>query len=573
MNINDIKELVDGSDQFTDEDMEMLLLGMQMANSFIVPVSEAENDPEKTYLDGKITEFEFVANIVDNKMPDPKYITLVDKETFLVVDVGNDHSVQCEQDIDRFTGFQAVAVADALCKMKVSMEEDHVDFVMLTSHDVDNYSGPYSTLDVFQPPRLKTSVDDDVIAIQKKVYRSLLNKMVTEDDKLIYIGGDFGAASLRKYNYPIDCVFFNEVPYYKSIEDRKINHTDGEDFLIDISDVERLKELLSGYTLILHNFLFGEVYKILLTLDLTKITLVAMGLEVDKEDKDIYKPGKKICRYLEEYSIDSQSAEKFKMQILYDAEDYYIVYMDHGRYVDYKPYDYEVMIPFYELDTWEINRYYQVYNHFCVFMSGPKSIHYKISYSIPDGPIRTSEVINGVVNIGGYDILIRNLNGRLLSYSNNQIFDVSMNAPYWQRRMYLVNAGVVFNTYVGSSRIITNMCKFKEFITAGEVCFHEYVKEKHVKPYIELRNIGLNPLIKSLVYDSRAISHIFYNFQGGKIPVGALRVTLREDGSIILDDLGDFYLITTLSFSRKLYLKIEADEVISDFGDIGIDLD
>jgi len=412
-----------------------------------------------------------------------------------------------------------------------------------------------------------------LLLYKKKVYRSLLNKIVTEDDKVVYIGGDFGTASLRKYNYPIDCVFFNEVPYYKSIQDRKVNHTEGEDFLIDFLDVEGFKKFLSSYTLILHNFLFGDIYEVLLTLNLKKITLVAMGLEVDKDDKDIYRPSEKGCRYLEEYPIDSQLAEKFKLQVLYEAKDYYVVYMDHGRYVDYKPYDYEVMIPFYELDTWEINRYYQVYNHFCVFMSGPKSVHYNTSYSIPDGLIRTSQVINGVVNIGGYDILIHNLDGRLLSHVNNQIVDVSINAPYWQRRMYLVNAGVVFNSYVGGSRIITNMCKFKEFITAGEVCFHEYVKEKHIKPYIELRNIGLNPLIKSLVYDPRAVSHIFYNFQGGKIPVGALRVTLREDGSIILDDLGDFYLITTLSFSRKLYLRIEVDEVTCGLGNIETNFD
>jgi hypothetical protein len=561
MDFSQIMALVSGSDQYSSDDYEILKRGMEMLNRQVISQEEAEEDLDKAFSDGKITEIIFTSDLIDNKSDDPKYISLISEPEFLVLKVGSDQAIECSTEIDRYVGFQAVEVGNMLAKVKENMIEDHVEFRLLTTDIVEEYIGPYNTLDVFQPPRLITSVDDDVIATQKKVYRSYLNKLITDEDRVIYINGDFGAVAMRKYQYKVDCLFFSDAAREKSTQDRLINNTEGEDFFFEFEDKEKWVSLLSTYTVIMHNFLFGDVYKVLQTLDKSRISLIAMGTIADTNDKDIYLPSSEKYGFIEEYPINYQLAEKFKFQILHDDPDYYVVQMDHGRYIDYKPYNYQIMVPFHELDNWVVNRYYQIYNHFGIFISGPKHVFYSDRYPIPDGPINVVQVVNNRAIISGEELIFQGLEGYVLASIGNQIYDINVPGPYWLRRMYLANAGIVFDRIIPGSRVVVNACKFREYITSEEKCFHDYVQATKIKPYIEVKGVGLNPLLSKMVFDYRANSHIFYMAGQNSVPDNCYGITFLEDGSFIFDDFGDFYMTTSCSYSRNVF-SILGDEIL-----------
>jgi len=115
----------------------------------------------------------------------------------------------------------------------------------------------------------------------------------------------------------------------------------------------------------MHNYLYGDVYTALLKINQDNFTLVAMALSPNKDDVDIYCVSEEECSTIESYPMDEEKARKYKFQILYEADDYYIVYIDHGRYFDYKPYNYDVQIPFL---SWILGRLIDIIGCLIIFL-------------------------------------------------------------------------------------------------------------------------------------------------------------------------------------------------------------
>jgi len=568
----DIIDMITRSSNFDMGDLDFIMAGFESAKKDLVTQMYAEQNKDLCVTTGAITEFIIVANLKDNTSEEPKYIMMEPVDSTVVIETGDIKSVNCVQDIDRFPGFRGVKVAMTVCSIKENMIDDGLNLNLITSEDVDKYIGPMGVMDLFEMPRLYTSVDDDTIAVQKKVYRNFLNNLITDRDRVLYIGGDFGSAPLRRYDYPIDCLYFDEEKMKQSKRSREINGTEGQDFYFSDLYENAWLDHVKKYTIVMHNYLYGDVYTALLKINQDNFTLVAMALSPNKDDVDIYCVSEEECSTIESYPMDEEKARKYKFQILYEADDYYIVYIDHGRYFDYKPYNYDVQIPFFELDTWKVNRYYRMFDHFSIYLRGTKSSCYNSQYYfVPPGKIESVQILGGTCKINGIDLCFQGLDGRYIGYINNDIIDVNMPGPYWVRRLCLFNHGVIFNTYQNTGYRILNTSDFLEVISDVEFIMHEYVIEKEIPPYIELRGVGYNPVEDILVVDKNVVSYMFV-FDGQKENGKFIRISLQDD-SIYLDPFGPFFLVTSISYSRELYAPFQDTGDLVDYDGLIYDYD
>jgi len=556
-----IKKMVMNSHNFNQSDMDLIMMGFESAKTNLVSEAEANLDRDRMVREMKVTEFTIVADLLDKNSIEPIYIMSVPQETYVVIDKGEDKIVECKEDIDRFTGFQAVKVANILCAVKDNMLNDNVDLTLITTSDVDRYIGVLDCIDVFRLPSVVSSVDIEMIATQKKIYRGFLREFIVDTDKVLYIGGDFGAAPLRYYDYPIDCLYFDRDKFERSQKARMVNSTKGLDFCFEYEKKKDWYELLKGYTVIIHNFLFGDIYEDLLLLVKNKdITLIALGVSPDRTDKEIYVNDNELNTFLEGYKINIELANRHNFQILYEDDDYYITYIDHGRYLDHKPEGYDLQIPFFELDDWIKNKFYRAFAHLSVFITGPKAKFYKDFYYIPDGIIHKVQVLDSECFIAGVQVTLKGIDGLYVSYVHNTIFDINIPGPYWVRRLHLFNAGVAVLNCYGTKRRMLNNSGFAEPVDELELSFMDYVNERKIKPYIELRKISYNPIIKEIVCDSKAISYLFL-ISNEYDCIDKIRLGITENGELVRDALGPFYLVTSISYSRVVYKSMGTDYV------------
>jgi len=553
----DLDDLIRKSFQFDDGDRELLLKGLNHAKKFVRPRSEFIDRKDDLVRDGLSTEFTF--NCVLKTRYDGEPLMKVDeaKKVELVTEVGPEKTVYVKDvKIDRYTGFQGVILADHLCKVKKELEDTGHDLTLITPKDVRPLMLNYQKIDCFRPPQIESHVDDNMIAMYKRVYADFLDSVINEGDKVLYIEGDFGAAGMRRLKHVADSLYFSETQCERAKQNRNLNNTVGTDYYFDFKGDE-WKEFVKGYTIVIHNFLFGDVYVRLKEIQILcpEMNLIAMSTNPDRTDDEIFRLQSE-KEAIEAYVVDETYANKYGMQVMFEHELFYIVYIDHGRYKDIKPHSYDLMIPFVQLDSWQEKRCYRAFNHMAIFLSGPLKSLWDLSYTFDKGEVTYQKIKREEVTVCGDLILLPGipdsnallLDGAIIDYEDNS-------KPYWLRRHFLINAGVLFPSALDPYYYIDTYANFDCMVSLEEYEVLQEIKNKPIKPYIEVRNIGWNPYLKSLVFDDYSRSLItIYDVTQEKEMCIRVSVDFDEKNDVMAlkcDNMGEYSLFTSISYSQE----------------------
>jgi hypothetical protein len=558
----DLDDLINKSFQFGEDDRSLLLKGWEHAQKFIRPRSDYVDDKDELVREGLSTEITF--NCVLKTKFDEEPLMKVDmpRKWEIVTDIGPEKTVYSKDvKIDRYTGFQGVILAEQICKVKKVLEDEGHDLKLITPVEVRPLMQNYQMIDCFRPPQVESHIDDDMIAMYKRVYGEFLDSVITNEDKILYIEGDFGAAGMRRLKHVADSLYFDRTQCEAAKRNRSLNNTAGEDFFF-LFEGEEWKEFVKGYTIVIHNHLFGVVYNKLkdIQVECPGMNLVAMGTNPDRKDTEIYRLQSE-KEAVEAYVVDQTYAAKYGMQIMYEHELYYIVYIDHGRYKDIKPHNYDLMIPFVQLDSWQTRRCFQAFNHMALFLSGPLKILWEMAYTFDEGKISYQKVKNEEMNVNGDLILLPGIpNGNIMLLDGAPVDYNDNERPYWLRRHQLVRAGVVFVPSQNPFYIIDTYANFDCMVTLEEYDVLQEIKAKPIKPYIEVKNIGWNPYLKCLVYDSYC-SSIVTAFDSSHAYEACIRISVDFDEKqdimqLKYDIVGDFSLFTSISYSQQ---RVEVD--------------
>jgi hypothetical protein len=570
-----LDDLINSSFQFGDEDKDLLMAGLKLAQRNLRPREDFLEKKDYLVENGLSTEFIFNCNLKNKHSGEPLMKADVPVKREIVLDIGPEKTIYTNDfNVDRYTGFTGVTLAEKLCEAKEILLEDGRDPSLITPVDIEPLMMNYMKIDNFRPPQVESKVDDDMVAMYKRTYNNFLDTVITSQDTVIYIEGDFGAAGLRRLNHKADCIYFVEEQWRRAQKDRKINNTSGEDFLFSY-DNEEWKEKIKKYTFVIHNFLFGQIYQDLLEIkkENPEMSLVAAGVNPDKSDKEIYilQPRKP---YLEAYALKEEFAYKYGMQIMYDDDYVSVVYFDHGRYEDLKPHSYGMMVPFVELDSWENKRIFRAYNHLALFLSGPVASIWKEAYYFEKGKKEIRKVRREEVVVNGDSILLPGIpNGNILLL-NNQIVDYEdVDKPYWMRRHNLKRAGVIFEEAKDPYYVVSRNADFDSLVTLEEYGVIEEIRKKPIQPFFEVSNIGWHPCYKKLTYDVNCKSIVTpYVPSIGKDDGMRLTVDhneIEDKMSLRLDPLGDFVLFTTISYSMEFLEVVE----VPDSGSVSMEED
>jgi len=563
----DLEDLINRSFQMDDTDVELIRIGWEHAKTKLRPRQDYETRKDLLVQEGLCTEFIFNCIVKGKESTAPLMKADVPNPIKIVTDIGPEKTILAQDfKIDRFTGFAAVALAEKVCSIKQNMLDDGIDVRLVSPDLVKKALGNYDKIDNFRPPQVESKVDDNMIAIYKRTYADFLDTVVTGNDKVLYIEGDFGAAGLRRLNHIADCLYFNEVQYKRSLKDRKVNNTAGEDFFYEYGDGE-WKSLVRGYTVVIHNFLFGKLYDDLLKIQkkCSKMSLIATGVNPDRKDTEIYRLQKKKS-ILEAYEIDVVYAEKYGMQIMYEDDLLYVVYFDHGRYEDIRPHGYEIMVPFVELNSWEQRRCYRAFNHLALFITGPLGLLYQYRYLFSGNLVEIRKLKKETLILNDECIYLPGIPDSDLMLLDGGIIDYKdIDRPYWLRRHKLKQAGVIFCEPVEPVRTIRHNAGFDCLVSLEESSVLDEIREKPISPFIEVRGIGWNPHYDKLVYDAYCKSIITPHDITQEMDKSVIRVSVVHDEiedtmTIVTDSFGDFVLYSCVSFSRDYTDVISDDE-------------
>jgi len=566
---NYIRNMISQSLQFGDEDFDLIMGGLRHAQTYVRDKDEYRDRKDELVAQGLSTEFIFNCELIGRNDIEHIYKKDVPTVVELVSEIGPPKIVTATNiTIDRWTGHQGVTLANELCKVKEELLEEGHDLSLLEPGIVKAKMGPYSIIDNFRCPQVESHVDIDMIAIYKRTYAEFLDSVIQNGENILYIEGDFGAAGMRRLDHVADCLYFDEGQMLRSKNNRKLNSTQGEDFYYDIDDVA-WKEKVASYTVVVHNFLFGDLYDDLKEIQKgnKKMNLIGMGMFPDVSDTEIYIPQKKQA-FLESFSIEETKANKYGLQVLYEGPFMYAVYIDHGRYWDFKPHSYDIMIPFVDLNTWRERRCFRAFRHFGVCISGPLKVLYDMKYLFPCGTVDYRKIKNEEIVVGDKTIHLAGIPDGNIMLLNGMPIDFEDNTrPYWLRRHMLKMAGVIFED--GDSdemnyQIIDSCALYDCVVPLEEYELLQEIKEKPIKPYIEVKGVGWNPVIRKLVYDpySTSIATPYDSTQDDSVKI---RISvLEEDGKMRLveDSLGTFSLFTNVSYSKEC--EYQEDEFLED---------
>jgi hypothetical protein len=553
-----ILQLIEMSVGFGAEDEENIMAGFRHAQSFLRNRDDyvTEQERDSLVVDGYSTEFVFNCELKGRDSEEPIMRRDVEQKQEILISVGPEKTIFTDDiKVDRYTGFQAVAVAEKICKIKEILEDEGKDMDLIMVDDVFPLLGNYNKIDIFKPPMIESKIDDEMVSTFKNVYHSFLDTVISPKDKVIYMEGDFGSANYRRLHHVADCIFFDEKDYLKGKRNRKVNNTVGTDFYFSYTDV-RWYEKLREYNFVIHNYLFGAIYEKLLEINSDKkFNMVAIGITPDRTDMEIYRIQKeRSC--LEAYKVEEHFAKKYGMQIMYEDELKYVVYFDHGRYEDIKPKGFELKIPFLELNVWKEKRCYRAFRHMSVYITGPLSVLISGDYCFKGTEVSIVKVRNEEVFLGEERINLPCIPNCNLLLLEGNIVDFDDPRPYWLRRYLLKCAGVLFFPVPleEADSVIRQDSEFNTLLPVDQYLLLQEMIEKPIQPFFEVRGLGWNPFLKVLVYD-RFVKSLVCPYVASLSGTEALRVSVDEnqDGKMNIkeDPFGEFCAFTSVSYSEE----------------------
>jgi hypothetical protein len=259
--------------------------------------------------------------------------------------------IQCEPDFS-LTDVKHVQETNALATVMFAKQFQHVYFDMIKGgaskltdflpDNVKRYSKGLNSFEFLISPSVGMFDEIPVVDYHRECVNRVIESVIEEGDKILFIGGDGGSASKRRRkSYQIDASYFTDIKYSNACDTRMSMGVDGKDYHIPI-DKYRTTELsfYKQYKIIFLNYIGDEELFDALSERLMDTDILVCGFHLDpdvgllKDDVKFFDSYESLNDYAKSYDM-RKIRDRYK--ILGLTKQHVAVFCDHSVWLDRLP--------------------------------------------------------------------------------------------------------------------------------------------------------------------------------------------------------------------------------------------
>jgi hypothetical protein len=405
-------------------------------------------------------------------------------------------------------------------------------------HKIDERLGGLKDMDFIQKPTASRRDEVPAVKVHRKITNTLLDSLMTNDDRVLIVGGDGGSGSKRKRGYAIDCLYYTEKSFKNAKENRRIFCGRGEDFMYEEGFISSLPS--DKYKVVMFNYCARRDIISEIVSKYKDTNVVVFGLVCDpKMDTDSRIRTFLVDKDLISYVKEMQEGVKNKYGrgtygVLAVSPSKTAVYTDHGIFIDDRWRDRFNFVSFNRKELMvklNLSGTYDGIQHGSLkVLKNAKPFIESLSFRISDDDY--NNVVDSMRIYKVLDNKIYDENGdlyypyttlpdsRLACYRSSKdkkmkFFDIDIPGPYWTRRFKISESNVPLDS--GSGLVVSVQHQFGSVPvfhhTSHEkmqivydkfmsVVDKEYVSSDIVMPTMFMKGFYYNPLLSRWIYDA-----------------------------------------------------------------------